>query len=355
MAPLRTISMFFVNGASDKEYHVTIERVEPGDSGFAVNFAYGRRGTTLNTGTKTTSPTTLYSANQIFDKLVKSKQAKGYAVSLGTEAPNFSVSDNAGEASTIGTLPQLLNPIEESELKELIWDDEWAMQEKKDGKRIMVKIEDGVVEGSNRRGLVVSLPDAVVNSLKNLPSCKLDGELVGEIYYVFDMLKCQGKYDCYRFGDRHMALVLLLEKKLGPNAKIVPSYHGGVKKEEMFEKFKAANAEGVVFKKLDSSYEPGRPNSGGSQLKYKFYDTCSAIVTKINQQRSVGLSMHDGTEIGNVTILPNFDVPRIGDIVEVRYLYYNKGGALYQPCYLGARDDMSPEDCSMDQLKEKGE
>ena len=46
-------------------------------------------------------------------------------------------------------------------------------------------------------------------------------------------------------------------------------------------------------------------------------------------------------------------IPPAGTIVEVRYLYAYPGGRLYQPVYLGPRDDVPPVACSMSQLKIK--
>jgi bifunctional non-homologous end joining protein LigD len=113
------------------------------------------------------------------------------------------------------------------------------------------------------------------------------------------------------------------------------------------------SAEGVVFKHKDAPYSSGRPASGGSQLKYKFVEAASVLVTAINAQRSVGLGFFDrpGT-VGNVTVPPNHKVPAIGAVVEVRYLYAMPGSlALIQPVYLGERDDISPSECLSSQLK----
>jgi len=49
----------------------------------------------------------------------------------------------------------------------------------------------------------------------------------------------------------------------------------------------AGRKEGVVFKRLDAPYTPGRPGSGGTQLKHKFCATLSAVVARVNAQRSV--------------------------------------------------------------------
>jgi bifunctional non-homologous end joining protein LigD len=57
---------------------------------------------------------------------------------------------------------------------------------------------------------------------------------------------------------------------------------------------------------------------------------------------------------GNVTIPVGSDIPGIGDIVEVRYLYaFPESGSLFQPVYLGMRDDLELKDCTLDQLKWK--
>src|SRR6185436_16028494 len=99
-------ALYFRDSGSDKEYHA---RIEAKDDGFLVNFAFGRRGAALTTGTKTSSPTTLEAATKIFDKLVAEKKAKGYTPS--TDGKAFAMTDKSGDVS--GLLPQLLNPIEE--------------------------------------------------------------------------------------------------------------------------------------------------------------------------------------------------------------------------------------------------
>ena len=55
-------------------------------------------------------------------------------------------------------------------------------------------------------------------------------------------------------------------------------------KERLFRHLQAEKKEGVVFKRLDAPYTPGRPNSGGNQLKHKFYATCSAVVCQDQRQ-----------------------------------------------------------------------
>jgi bifunctional non-homologous end joining protein LigD len=129
-------------------------------------------------------------------------------------------------------------------------------------------------------------------------------------------------------------------------------------KERMFRHLQSEKKEGVVFKRLDAPYTPGRPNSGGNQLKHKFYATLSAVVAQINDKRSVELRLLNGQgwiSVGNVTIPPNFKVPAVGEVVEIRYLYaFRESNALYQPVHLGPRKDVEQHECVLSQLKYKG-
>jgi bifunctional non-homologous end joining protein LigD len=73
--PSKSITLYFREGSSDKVYQAGIE---PKDAGFVVNFAFGRRGSTLKTGTKTAKPVDYQAALNVYDKLVREKMAKGY-------------------------------------------------------------------------------------------------------------------------------------------------------------------------------------------------------------------------------------------------------------------------------------
>ena len=99
--------LFYRDGTSDKEYHASINQVE---GGFTVTFAFGRRGTALTAGTKTSVPVPLEKAQQIYDRLISEKAAKGYT-HTGSGAL-FSATDYEKRVS--GLVPQLLNAIDEA-------------------------------------------------------------------------------------------------------------------------------------------------------------------------------------------------------------------------------------------------
>ncbi|MCY2928607.1 MAG: WGR domain-containing protein [Planctomycetota bacterium] len=124
--PSKSITLYFREGSSDKVYQAGIE---PKGAGFVVNFAYGRRGTTLQTGTKTAKPVDYQSALSIYDKLVKEKMAKGYTP--GQDGTPYQGTERQPLAT--GVFPQLLNPIDQDQAARLVLDDDWWMQEKFDG------------------------------------------------------------------------------------------------------------------------------------------------------------------------------------------------------------------------------
>ena len=343
--------LFYRDGSSDKEYHAEINAV---DGGFTVTFAYGRRGSALTAGTKTAAPVTLERATQIYDRLLAEKTSKGYTPA--GEGTRFADTDYEQRVS--GLVPQLLNSIGEDEAGRLLGDDAWGLQEKFDGRRIMVAVREGQAEGSNRKGLCVALPQEVADSLVHLADCELDGELLGGEYVVFDLLKLEAtdlRASPYRV--REEVLRDLLRPGFGPCVRVADTAWNAAEKQALYRKIAAAGGEGVVFKKANAPSVAGRPASGGSQVKCKFYATCTCVVAAQNDQRSVRLSLWDAAGkavgVGNVTIPPNKSIPPVGALVEVRYLYAYPGGSLYQTAYLGERDDLDAGNCGLKQLKYK--
>jgi bifunctional non-homologous end joining protein LigD len=349
--PILSTRLFYRDGSSDKEYHAAINVVE---SGHTITFAFGRRGNALTAGTKTNSPVPLEKAQQIYDKLIAEKTAKGYTPDGSGAA--FALTDNTGRVS--GLHPQLLNPIEEDAAQHLIAVDAWCAQEKFDGRRIMAAVSGGMAEGSNRKGLYVSLPQEIANALARLPDCVLDGELLGDVYVAFDLLRL-GNDDLRErpYRERHAALTTTVVTRT--EVRTAETAWDASSKRALYDRVAAAGGEGVVFKRVDGRSVAGRPASGGSQVKRKFHASCTCVVAAVNAQRSVRLSLlgeyGKPISVGNVTIPSNRPVPQAGVLVEIRYLYAYRGGSLYQPAYLGDRDDLSLEDCVLSQLRYKPE
>ena len=351
---MENITLYFRQGSSDKVYQAAIE---PKDGGYIVNFAYGRRGSTLSTGTKTQLPVSHDEAKAIFDKLIREKTAKGYTP--GADGTPYRRSEKENQITGIHC--QLLNPVEEGEVEKLIEDSAYWMQEKWDGRRLLLHKQDGKITGINRRGLAVALPEPLV---RDAQACAddftLDGEAMGDMLCAFDVLLLGGEdLRGRRCTERLLILANLLGTFAHPGIHLTGTAHLPEEKRRMFEHLKSEGREGVVFKHVDAPYIAGRPASGGSQLKYKFHETASFIVGKINAKRSVTLYVYAGKNLkmaGNVTIPPNHSIPEKEQVVECRYLYaFRESGSIYQPVYLGVRDDIPAEECTASQLKYKAE
>jgi bifunctional non-homologous end joining protein LigD len=352
LTELPKTTLYYHEGSSDKIYQVQIE--EAGDR-YVVNFAYGRRGSTLSIGTKTNVPVDLDSAQRIFDKLVKEKKAKGY-----TEGANGTPYLNSPQTPS-GLLPQLLNPIEENELQNYIQDDNWCAQEKFDGRRMLIQKQGDVILGINKKGNTIGLPLPVFEAVKLIKAdVVIDGESIGDAVHAFDLLELDGEdLRVWPYRKRLAELMNVLFKVQQRTIKLVDTAFKTEQKQIMLAELRKGKREGIVFKLQSAPYTPGRPNSGGSQLKHKFVATLSAVVAKINQCRSVEIRLLDneGWQIaGNVTIPTNQAIPTVGDVVEVQYLYaHRESGVLYQPVYKGKRDDVDQEECLRSQLKFKPE
>ena len=360
---IQSTSLYFKDDTSDKVYNVTLEESE---GGYIVNCSWGRRGSALQSATQTKSPVSIDKAISIYQKKITDKTSKGYVPtpdSFNSLSNPILVPDTTKPHESICNL---LNPIEEDQTKELIADPNWIMQEKMDGVRMVATRKEDSITAVSRTGREATIPKEVYDILlsTSVQNYVIDGELVGNVYHVFDLLRLQAMDFAAKntFEERYEALVELFDGIDDTNLKVVKCYTGK-EKVKAFEKLQSA--EGVVFKLKTAFYKAGRPASGGNYLKHKFYKSCSAIVTKINDKRSVSLSLiEDKPEplseykfgknmitVGNCTIPVNHDFPQMGDIVEIKYLYARKpSNALYQPSYLGKRTDIPLKDCLLSQL-----
>jgi ATP-dependent DNA ligase len=255
-------------------------------------------------------------------------------------------------------LPQLPNVIDEDDVQKYLDDPEYGMQEKYDGKHVTVKVNGKIIQAFNKKGQRTNIPQAIEDSLlvTGVSSMVVDGEVIGSKYILFDILEWGStnlRFDTYLNRYRVLSSI----NRFGNAISVGNLYIVKEAKQKIFDKLKKDRREGVVFKKLNSIFRAGRPNEGGDFLKFKFWSSCSVIVIKGRDGKSsVGVALWTPTglePIGNVTIAPSARMPQVGEVIEVKYLYIIPGGSLYQPSYLGIRDDVDPEECLEKQLKYK--
>jgi len=253
--------------------------------------------------------------------------------------------------------PQLLNVIEEDEAKRYASDSEWFAQEKHDGHRhTITRFANNNIVCLNKLGTETGANVHVISAfLSKQGSFVVDGELVGDVFYAFDLLEADGqdlRNQTYEFRYAFMQRWLPQTK----NVVLVRSWRGVA---SVIELLRQRGAEGVVFKRASAVYSAGRPSAGGDQFKFKFWNTASFIVGERNGEKaSVTLLLLDGNRevfVGSCTVGGAQRIPPPGSIIEVRYLHAFRGGSVYQSAYLGERDDVLREECQMSQLKFKGE
>ena len=213
---------------------------------------------------------------------------------------------------------------------------------------------------------MIALPDPIRLAVAAIPfDVLIDGEAVGDTLHAFDLLELDG-HDVRRnsYRNRCAALFLLIPANQ-PALWRVLTVVETPDKFQIFQNLRQSGREGVVFKDLNAPFSPGRPNSGGPQLKFKFVESASFVVTGHNTKRSVSLGLYSGDgdgnnenliPAGNVTIPPYHPVPEVGAVVDCSYLYTMKqSGSIYQPVYIGPRSDIPASECGTDQLKYKAE
>jgi len=362
-----SVILYFKQGSSDKQYMVHLEEgrnSKTNDIGWTVDFAYGRRGGPQTQGTKTKEPVPYEKAKGIYDKLIHTKQLKGYTIS--GSAPAFADNSNAGKQTNFQ--PQLLNEVTLEEAEQFYWDnvDNIALQIKWDGERRGLFMTHTDIIPANRNGLVTTVSEPIMTALRALvpkdsdllTKVEFDCEDMGKYLMIFDILQVSDvnmKEQSFRDRADYMRFlqVGIDTNNLRSALKVEhPFYPANILEFKAFiETARKHNEEGVVIRKASAIYEPGRPNSGGNCLKYKFLGSATCqVIGQVEGKRSVYIGVRNPlgaiAPIGKVTIYPDQEIPENGDFIEITYLNILKGeGAkLFQPRYKTPRPDKTEAD-----------
>ena len=338
------VSLHYQDDRSDKVYHVQVEKVK---GGHVVNFQFGRRGSTLQTGTKTSKPVSLDEALKIRERLLRQKLGKGYQVMNG-----------AAHAAPVQPEPdwtdypiELLQEIPKGRVPSLLQDERYWLQEKCDGERRQIAKHGNKLTGYNRRGTAVPLPTALSTELRQvrLESFVLDGEIEGDQFIAFDLLDGGSTTPESPYSVRFAHLLHLLKGM--KMAKAVSTWTDTAGKKAAAIALRDLRAEGMVFKLASAPYAGSR---NGQHYKYKFVKTCTAKVLRVGdkgkQSAAVGL-LEKGKwlDVGTVSTIGK-PKTHVGDLIEVRYLYATKARRLYQAIYMRKRDDLDDSACAIAQL-----
>ena len=332
---------------------------------------WGRVGTNGQSKVKRFAST--FEAEAAGRDIVNEKLAKGYVdVALASApAPSPAAAPAPAPAAPTRTLrPMLCEEVDaKADLERFAKDDRYVFEPKLDGQRVMLVVEGGTVQAIGRNGQASQHAPrfqdrrhtADMARLAKMGRIVIDGELVGDKFWIFDMpeLEWQGgvqmTFDANEpWHIRRRALGLLF-MAWSPNKDLfgLVSYAEGEEdKLELAHDLLARNCEGVVIKNVDAPYRWGRRTVDA--LKAKFWKSADLIVTAVGTGGKANAELaawKDGNlvPVGR-TSLNGKGAVSPGMIVEVKYLYLGPGDRLVQPDLLRIRTDKSGPECTFDQL-----
>lgn len=256
-------------------------------------------------------------------------------------------------------LPQLAEKAPIDQLDRYIHDDQWALEQKIDGHRVLMHVIDGNPIPVNRNGDVKKVPQPIFDAFHTeafMGHWAFDGELIDGIFVVFDLpLVPQLITPNDRYFERRKVLDQVFTMWSDPAVQKLPWSLSVEEKTLLLVAVKAMNGEGLMLKKLDSVYYPGRRSF--STLKCKFTADIDCVVMELGRGGKANMVLgvyRDGelVEVGDCGALTG-DGPKVkvGDVVCVTYLYATTDNRLFQPTMPKIRTDKLPEQCTFDQLK----
>jgi bifunctional non-homologous end joining protein LigD len=349
---VRSVRLYNDHNGSDKVINMRILETE---GGFLMNYENGPNGGTMMQRTKTDSPVTFAQAEKEWDKLFKSKvKPNEYRVDeVGAADSNYAAPVFTKTSS--GKATMMLNEVKDDNHREsLLNNPNVVVQEKFDGVFLKTIVSDDKVIGSNKKGIVLNVTDAMAKSLTSLgKNFECDGEKVGDHFYIFDLPSIDGKASKKKYEDRHQALF-----KMGIESEFIhivsSSGTDRASKIAKINEIKTRSGEGVVFKYLDAEYEAGMSEK---LFKDKFTATATVCVLEHNKGvESVMIGAYDdkGAMKTMNSLSTPLGKPPVMSIIEVEYLYANPNtDALQQAQFKSMRPEQDLTDCTLSQLKYK--
>jgi bifunctional non-homologous end joining protein LigD len=275
-------------------------------------------------------------------------------------------------------------------VEQYINDPEWVFEQKLDGTRCLAVVTSTHVRFLQRSGKELTHAAAALHFEKIREGLKpiqdrlrdgdevvLDGEIMFDVgrYYVYDLPFANigpGKINPFPGGlisglgnnwsGRVMWLELLFAYLVPENdvVKTVNTAFTALDKARLFKRVTDSNGEGVVAKNVNGIYQPGKRVK--DILKFKLIKTVDCVVTKSTRGRNEAgretgafyIAVYDEATgqrvpLGSTSAIGKEDAKE-GDVIEVAYLSYAKGGSLVQPRMLKIRTDKRAEECFTDQL-----
>jgi hypothetical protein len=371
--------LFNRTGARNAQY---VLELKAQGGGYVVAYGFGKIGRVPRFGLNkdTQEPVAWAVAAKAYNRTLAEKVGEGYTGegqdSFAGAEPDSVASNGMGEPKSEKTATQrpmtfgigegyqceLLTEISDAEALRFIRNPDYIVQMKEDGdRRGIMKKPSGVICGLNRKGQPVMLDHELAEAYKklNATSFLIDGEILPAPTYsvVWDILEKDGEDLRQKPYSERLAI---LSKLIGEDRSFIQVVMTWTEEQDKMAatvKLHETGAEGIVLKKKAASWRPGR---AGQHYKLKFWKAATCRVAKKTVAKhiphnSCALELFDGKRwilVGH-TSLNGKPAVKVGDLVEVKYLYYDN--QLYQPELLRVRDDLDESAATMEQLKRKGD
>jgi len=231
----------------------------------------------------------------------------------------------------------------------LIVSDSYIMQEKIDGERLTITIDQDGISGWNKRGERTSLSPWLYQEMQNLPESpwKFDGEYCKDRYVIFDLMETprQGLNN-KPLAERIAMLDVMIETWGIEKIQAAPTWLEPRDKLRGYIQVAVKQGEGVVFRpRLATTAYPGQV------YKHKFRNSVDAVVmSNPAGKASIEVGVYDGdvlTSLGKVT-----GSAEPGSVVEISYRKLTVLNKMIEPVLIRSRTDKLPFACTFDQLKE---
>lgn len=253
--------------------------------------------------------------------------------------------------------------------------DDWSFEQKVDGERRLILVDDGQVSVFGRDGQPMALPREMVAAFAGLAGRWIfDGELIGGVLWLFDIVEAPGRitFATEWWKRRELLDTLACAGRLPGGIRVLPCAWGTEAKLELATRLLHNRAEGIIARQRHAPYEPGVRSKRCVKLKFTQDVDCVVLGFGKDGHDNIVVGCHDAAGtlvyIGEVTAQAG-DGPTIKMlgalralavaaghapepiVICVKYLYTSNDRKLIQPTLPRLRTDKGAHECGVDQLK----
>jgi len=248
---------------------------------------------------------------------------------------------------------ELLETVDMAKAIKLLKTGSYILQEKDDGYRIQIHVDpkNKQVTAFNRKGeeRTNRLTKSIIKDLLHIDrQLFLDGELLGvedeKTFRAFDLLELDRKTIASNPYALRCSILAPIVSGLN-HVSLTPTWASG--QLGALTQLYDLRCEGAVLKLATAPYKKGR---NGQHKKVKFWKMGSFIVMEVapHGKDSIRLGLLDNKklkDVGRCSAIGKVKA-KVGDIVEVKYLYATKDDRVYQAELKELRDDVDRKDCT---------